>query len=106
MISFFYRKALITGVLLIALSGCAAAGGGTPADTTPEPTPAEVEDVGEESVSGAAESYEETWANYLRDSIAEQVSDRQQKLSILQRYEDPDITEQNLGGHVQDIDLI
>ena len=70
------------------------------------PTPLPAEDVGEQALSGAKESFQETWNNYLRDIIAEQVADRQQKLNLLQRYENPDITEQNLGGLLSDIDLV
>jgi hypothetical protein len=43
--------------------------------------------------------------NYLRDIIAEQVSDRQQKLEILQRYEDPDLLVQR-NREVKGIELI
>jgi hypothetical protein len=68
--------------------------------------PEEDEDVGEGALGGANESHEATWDNYLRDMIAEQVSDRQQKVSILERYENPGITEQNRGGLVTDVDLV
>ncbi len=70
------------------------------------PTPLPTEDVGEEALSGAKEDLEETWNNYVRDIIAEQVAERQQKLDLLQRYENPDITAQNLAGLVSDIDLV
>lgn len=106
----FFRSFSLMLLLATLLSACG--GGGTdeperveqPAPTLP--AVAEVEDVGNEALGGAAETYEQTWANYLRDAIAEQVRDRQQKLSLLQRYEDPSITAQNLGGLVKDINLV
>jgi hypothetical protein len=112
---------LVAGLALV-LSACSLPGGAaqgpepTPAPTARPsvaeeppselPTPLPAEDVGEQALSGAKESYQETWNNYLRDIIAEQVADRQQKLTLLQRYENPRITEQNLGGLATDIGLV
>ncbi len=121
-----YRRSVaavaILAALVMGLSACSLPGGAaegpepTPPPTerpdTPEeapntiPTPLPGEDVGEQALAGAKETYQETWNNYLRDAIAEQVADRQQKLEILQRYENPAITEQNLGGLVENIELV
>lgn len=105
-----YRSLALILLITILLSACNRGGSDQPErieqTAPPLPTIAEVEDVGAEALGGAAESYEQTWANYLRDAIAEQVRVREQKLSLLTRYEDPDITAQNLGGLVKDIDLI
>ncbi|HEC24162.1 MAG TPA: hypothetical protein ENI95_14720 [Chloroflexi bacterium] len=105
-------------VLALAVSACnALPGGGGGEEVIPRqgeeeeplnpiPTPLPAEDVGGEAISAAQDTPEGTWENYLRDMIAEQVSDRQQKLRLLERYQDPDITQQNLGGLVEDIDLV
>jgi hypothetical protein len=119
---------LAIGVTLLALAvtGCGVLGGGNaPADSgaeptatltprpnepeapeNPRPTPRPDEDVGEQSLAGARDSYQETWNNYLRDSIAEQVADREQKISILERYQNPGILAANSGGLVEDISLL
>jgi hypothetical protein len=106
----FFRPLLLMLLLSALLAACNQGGDDDPErveqDAPPLPTVADVEDVGNEALGGAAETYEQTWANYLRDAIAEQVRDRQQKLSLLQRYEDPDITAQNLPGLVKDINLV
>jgi hypothetical protein len=72
----------------------------------PLPTPLPGEDVGEAAASAAKDTPEGTWVNYLRDIIAEQVSDREQKITLLERYQDPNITSANLEGLVEDIDLV
>jgi hypothetical protein len=113
---------LAAATVILVLSACSLPGGGSsgpeptarPTDrpaqpedvANPVPTPLPAENVGGEALSGAKDTYQETWNNYLRDSIAEQVADRQQKLAMLQRYENPSITDQNLGGLVEDIDLV
>ncbi len=113
---------LTAATLMLVLSACSLPGGGSSGpEPTPRPTerPAQAEDVvneiptplpaenvGGEALSGAKDSYQETWNNYLRDAIAEQVADRTQKLALLQRYENPKITDQNLAGLVEDIDLV
>lgn len=119
------RWALLALIVVLSLSLAACSlpgvGGGGGAEATPRPTErpedaedapnvlptaAEAEDVGGGALSGAKESYQETWNNYLRDIIAEQVADRQQKLELLQRYENPRITSENAEGLVNDIDLV
>ena len=72
----------------------------------PLPTPLPAEDVGGEALSAAQDTPEGTWANYLRDMIAEQVSDREQKITLLERYQDPAIIQANLEGLVEDINLV
>ncbi len=117
-----YAVLALAVTVALTLSACSLPGGTsqgpeptvppTPRPSVPEeppselPTPLPTEDVGQQALSGAKETYQETWNNYLRDMIAEQVADRQQKLALLQRYENPDITAQNLGGLMTDIDLV
>jgi hypothetical protein len=111
---------LMVGLMVIlVLAGCGGVpggGGGAAATAPPEreesepinplPTPLPAEDVGAEAASAAKDTPEGTWTNYLRDIIAEQVSDRTQKITLLERYQDPSITAANLEGLVEDIDLV
>lgn len=87
----------------IACDQTAIGGGG---EGNPIPTPLPAEDVGEAAQSAAEDTPEGTWENYVRDIIAEQVARQDSKLSLYERYQKPDITAQNLGGIVTDIDLI
>jgi hypothetical protein len=100
--------AFAAAALAAFLSACSLGGssGREGGEVNELPTPVEGEDVGEEAAAGVTEDYVTTWGNYLRDSIAEQVKDRQQKLELLKRYENPSITEQNVGGLVQNIELL
>jgi hypothetical protein len=100
--------ALLATALVAVLSACSLGGtqGREGGEVNELPTPVEGEDVGVEAAAGTTEDYTTTWGNYLRDSIAEQVKDRQQKLELLKRYERPDITEANLGGLVENIELL
>lgn len=105
--------ALIVGMAL-SLAACSLPGSSAQPDTggqrveqeAPDvlPTIAVGEDVGQEALAAATEDYEQTWDNYLRDIIAEQVSDREQKINLLQRYEDPDLLTQR--REVQGIELL
>lgn len=107
--------ALVLG-LALSLAACSLPGSGGEPDTGGErveqeapdvlPTRAEGEDVGEEALAAATDDYDQTWDNYLRDIIAEQVADRSQKIEILQRYEDPDLLNQRAANEVQGIELI
>jgi hypothetical protein len=111
---------LLVGLLVIlALTACGGLPGGGGGDNEPQPaqreesdpinplpTPLPGEDVGEAAASAAKDTPEGTWTNYLRDIIAEQVSDREQKITLLERYQDPSITSANLEGLVEDIDLV
>jgi hypothetical protein len=108
---------LMAILVLTACGGLPGAGGGGDEATPPPereesepinplPTPLPGEDVGAEALSAAQDTPEGTWVNYLRDIIAEQVSDRSQKITLLERYQDPSITSANLEGLVEDIDLV
>ena len=110
---------LVGLVVVLVMAGCGGlpgSGGGDQATAPPEreesepinplPTPLPAEDVGEEAASAAKDTPEGTWTNYLRDIIAEQVSDRAQKITLLERYQDPAITKANLEMLVEDIDLV
>ena len=89
--------------LALVFTACSVIGG---SEGNPLPTPKPEEDVGEEAKSAAEDTPEGTWENYLRDIIAEQVADRTSKIELIQRYENPDITEQNLGGLLTNIGLV
>jgi hypothetical protein len=109
---------LLIGLLaILVLSACGGVPGGGSNQPQPRageesdpinplPTPLPGEDVGGAAASAAKDTPEGTWANYLRDIIAEQVSDREQKITLLERYQDPSITAANLEGLVDDIDLL
>lgn len=109
----------LLALLVVALSACSALGGGTqPTATAPLPTAVgggEVavlptampgEDVGTGASSGALDTAEGTWGNYLRDMIAEQNQSLASKINLLERYADPAITQQNLGGIGKSIELV
>lgn len=72
----------------------------------PIPTPIPGEEVGEEPQSAARDTPEGTWEGYLRDMIAFRVAELHNKIRLLERYENPDHTAQNLGGLAQDITLL
>ena len=83
--------AFATAALGAILSACSLGGssGREGGQVNELPTPVPGEDVGEEAAAGVTEDFATTWGNYLRDSIAEQVKDRKQKLELLKRYENP-----------------
>jgi hypothetical protein len=97
---------LLALVVAVVVTGCTLPGGSSNGSVNPLATPLPAQDVGEDAKKGATEDYQNTWDNYLQDAIAEQVLDRQQKIDFLQRYENPNITNQNLKGLVQDVDLV
>lgn len=106
------RRRLIVSVagvglaLALAASACSAPFGIGKEEGNPLPTPQPGIDVGSEAGSAARDTPEDTWDVYLQDSIAEQVARQEGKITLLERYQDPSITAQNLGGTVTDIDLV
>lgn len=70
------------------------------------PTPIEGEDVGEEISSQAAGTPQETYDRYIVASIAGQVNAQKDKIDMRQRYQDPEITKQDLGGLVTEISIL
>lgn len=99
---------MLAGLLIAVLvSGCSAVSGITGSDEgNPLPTPIPGEDVGARAQSAAKDTPEGTWESYVRDIIAEQVKQRESLIALRERYQNPDITSQNLAGMVQDIDLV
>jgi hypothetical protein len=102
-----YANVAVVGLILaLAATACSAPFGIGGEEGNPLPTPQPGIDVGAEAESAARETPEETWEVYLEDSIAEQVARQEGKITLLERYQDPAITAQNLGGTVTDIDLV
>jgi hypothetical protein len=77
-----------------------------PKGGNPIPTPVPGEEVGPALASQAAAAPEETFQRYIHDSIAAQVALQQAKVNMRQRYQNPDITAQDLGGIVTDISVL
>ena len=98
-------KLVVITISLMALL-LAACGGGADAGQTELPTPIPAQDVGEEAGAAVGETHEETWTNYLNDSIAEQVKQRQTLISMRERYQHPSITDQELEYLITDIDFV
>ena len=95
----------VVGVLAFALTG------GRPAEVLPRggnpiPTPRPGEEVGPDPTSQAAAQPEQTFERYIRDSIAAQVALQQAKVTMRERYQDPGITVQDLGGIVTEISVL
>ncbi len=104
------RNILFTHIVLVGMALTAslilsACGGGS-GQVNPLPTPLPAEEVGTQAQAGAMDTPEGTWSNYLRDIIAEQVAQRVSKINLLERYQNPAITRQNLGGLVKNILLV
>jgi hypothetical protein len=104
------RNILFTHIVLVGMALTAslilsACGGGS-GQVNPLPTPLPAEEVGSQAQAGAMDTPEGTWSNYLRDIIAEQVAQRVSKINLLERYQNPAITRQNLGGLVRNILLV
>ena len=104
-------------LLAVALSACGGVGGGAqPTVALPTavgggearalPTAPSGEEVGTGASSGAVDTPEGTWGNYVRDMIAEQNQAQASKINLLERYSDPAINEKNLGGLVKMIELV
>jgi hypothetical protein len=90
-------------VLAAVLSACGALGGGG-GNTLPTPIPGE--ELGEEARSQAKDSYQGTWDSYLRDSIAAANKVAANDIDMLERYELPSITKQNLPGTLSSVELV
>ncbi len=95
--------ALGVAVILSACGGGNVAGGGA-GNALPTPKPAE--NVGGSAASAAKDSFQGTWDSYLRDQIAAANDQQRVKLSMLQRYEKPDITSKNAGGLMKELALV
>lgn len=109
----------LLALLTVALSACGALGGGNQPTATPPlptavgggevaalPTPLPAEEVGTGASSGALDTPEGTWGNYLRDMIAEQNQAQSSKINLLERYEAPLITQKNLSTLVKAVSLV
>lgn len=97
----------ITLTLVLALAVAACRGQEVlPEGGNPIPTPIAGENVGAEPESQAADTPEETVTRYIRDSIAAQVAFQQAKLTLRERYQNPDQTEADLGGLVTKISVL
>lgn len=109
----------LLALLVVALSGCGAMGGGNqPAPTAPLPTAVgggEVgalptapagEDVGTGATSGVLDTPEGTWGNYLRDMIAEANQGLTSKITLMEHYANPDITQRSLSDIAKKIELV
>lgn len=55
---------------------------------------------------GVAETYEETWDYYLRDSVAFQVRRIQDRVRFAERYQNPEQLAANMGGTMADVELV
>lgn len=93
----------LLGLLSAILSACGALGGGA---GNPLPTPIPGEAVGSGAKSQAKDTYQATWDSYLRDAIAADNQNEDVKIGMLQRYELPSITKQNLSGILKSTDLL
>jgi len=108
----YSRKNMLVGFVLLAvvtmiLSACGGGGqvaGGGQGNALPTPVPAE--NIGSGAKSAAKDSYQATWDSYLRDSIAAYNQTEDIKIGMLQRYEKPAITSQNIAGLVKKVDLV
>ena len=99
------RTALALLALALAISACSQ-GEALPKGGNPIPTPRVGEEVDSSPTSQAAAEPEETFQRYIRDSIAAQVALQQSKITIRERYQDPGITVQDLGGIVTEIAIL
>ena len=99
------RLTTLTLVLAVALAACRSQEV-LPAGGNPIPTPQIGENVGSEPGGQAAGTPEETVSRYLRDSIAAQVALQQAKITLRERYQNPDQTEADLGGLVTEISVL
>jgi hypothetical protein len=94
-----------SGILILSmlLSACGALGGGA-GNALPTPKPGE--DLGADTRSSAKDNYQDTWDSFLRDSIAAANQQAASDIDLLQRYEKPSITAQNLAGTLKSIELV
>jgi hypothetical protein len=82
-----------------------------PAEVLPKggnaiPTPRPGEQVGADPTSQAAAQPEQTFDRYIHDSIAAQVALQQAKINMRERYQNPGVTVQDLGGIVTEISVL
>ncbi len=96
-----FLLALFILVLALAIVGCTGDGSGNPL-----PTPKPGEPIGTGARSVAKDTPDGTWQSYLRDMIAEQNTRLASKITLLERYEAPSITQRNLGGLAREISLV
>lgn len=101
----FLYAALGAVVFALTLAAC------SPSEVLPKggnaiPTPRAGEEVDASPDSQAAAKPEDTFTRYIRDSIAAQVALQQSKIAIRERYQNPDVTEQDLGGIVTEIAIL
>ena len=99
------RSIAVTFAIALALTACRQ-NEVLPSGGNPIPTPREGESVGVEPDSQAAGRPQETFGRYIRDSIAAQVALQQAKITIRERYQDPTLTVQDLGGIVTQISIL
>jgi hypothetical protein len=105
-------------LVVVALSACGMGAANQPTPTQPLPTavgggavavlptPLPGENVGTGASSGALDTAEGTWGNYLRDMIAEQNQSLASKINLLERYANPELTQKNLAGTVKSLELV
>jgi hypothetical protein len=107
------RVLLVLGLALaVSMTACSTLGRLLPggqqdsAQGNPLPTPRPGEEVGAQAVSAAKDTPEGTWEGYLRDIVASRVAQMESRIALLERYENPDHTVQNLGGTWQNLALL
>jgi len=93
----------VVAMILSACGGGQVAGGGN-GNAIPTPKPAE--SIGSGAKSAAKDTYQATWDSYLRDSIAAYNQTEDIKIGMLQRYELPSTTAQDVGGLIKTVDLV
>ena len=99
------RLAVFAFVTLLTLTACLGSEG-LPEGGNPIPTPREGELVDSLPDSQAAATSEETFARYIRDSIAATVAVQQTKINMRGRYQEPDQTMEDLSGLVSEIAVL
>lgn len=94
-------------ILVAALGACSTSSTEVlPAGGNSIPTPIVGENVGMSPESQAASAPEETVKRYLKDSIAGLVAVQTQKITLRQRYQNPDQTKQDLGGLLTAVNIL
>ncbi len=62
--------------------------------------------VGDAPSSQAAATPEETWSRYLADSFGALVAQQSQKLELRRRYQNPELTKEDVGGLLAEIKIL